>query len=408
MPKQHPADTEADRILALQRALYPTTRRRDLALIALCAALILVFAVGIYLLPHRDFSETENTALQTFPRFTFSRLWSGRFMAELGDFYTDQFPARDAVVAAKSAAELALGKRENNDVILGREGYLIKRIEYTDYQLATLRDNLDAVTAFRTTAGRPVTFALAPRAIDVLGSYLPSPGIGDRAMAVWNTLDAYADGEIAGQPTMLSLRDVLTPLADEGEPVWYRTDHHWTTLGAYHAYAALGELLGYTPTPADAFTIELAADDFRGTTYSASGMNWIAGEDIAFWRYPGDTDFTVEVLTKGEVTRTMDDFYDRSYLEKKDKYSAFLSSNNGHMRITAGTGEDRPTLLLIKDSFAHSLAPFLAQHYDLEILDLRYYRDSVSDLLTTAEIDHVLILVGVDTLATSSLFAGLS
>lgn len=407
MPKQHPADAEAERILALQRAAYPATRRRDIVLIAVCSVLILALAVGIYLLPHRSFSETENTALQTFPKFTFSRLFSGKFMAELGDFYTDQFPARDTLVAAKAAAELGMGKIENNAVILGRDDHLIKRIEYSDHELATLRANLDAVTEFRATAGRPVTFALAPRAIDVLGSYLPSPGIGDRAKAVWTMLDAYADGEVAGQPTMLSLRAPLTALADAGEPVWYRTDHHWTTLGAYHAYAALGDACGYVPYAPDRFTVETAADDFLGTTYSAAGMSWIAGENLDFWRYDGDTAFTVEVLLNGEVTRTMADFYDRDYLEKKDKYSAFLSSNNGHMRIRL-PGEERPTLLLIKDSFAHSVAPFLARHYDLEILDLRYYRGSVADLLATTAIDRVLILVGVDTLATSNLFAGLN
>lgn len=408
MAKQHPADAEADRLLDIQRAAAPSTRRGDIALIALCAALILIFAVGIYCIPHRDFSEVENTSLQTFPKVTVSRIWNGKFMAELKEFYTDQFPLRDTLVAAKAGAELALGKGENNNVILGEEGYLIKRIEYGEPELATLRANLDAVTEFRVMAGKPVTFALAPRAIDVLGEYLPGLCSADRAEAVWDLIDSYADGQIAGEPTVLSLREVIEQLAAAGEPVWYKTDHHWTTLGAYHAYAALGGLLDYAPAALDSFTVEAAADDFRGTTYSASGFNWAEGEEIHFYRYTGDEDFTVEVMVNGEVNKTLDSFYDRSYLEKKDKYAAFLSSNNGHMRIRSTSGEDRPTMLLIKDSFAHAVVPFLAQHYDLEILDLRYYRSStVASFLAEHDVDHVLILIGLDTLATDRTLTGL-
>ena len=407
MAKQHPADLEVGRLMEIQRACAAADRRRDIVLIAVCAALLLVFGVGIYCLPQRSFSEVENSALQTFPKVSLDRIWSGRFMAELKDFYTDQFPARDGLVAAKAGAELALGKGENNDVILGREGYLIKRIEYTEAQTAQIRANLEAVSAFRVMAGRPVSFVLAPRAIDVLGGYLPGLASADRAEAVWEMLDAYGEGQIGGAPAMLSLREPLRRLAEAGEPIWYKTDHHWTTLGAYHAYAAMGDLLGYTPASIGDFTVELAADDFRGTTYSASGFNWIAGEEMHFYRYAGDTDFAVEILVNGEVKRTLDGFYDRDYLGKKDKYAAFLSANNGHMRIRAASGEERPTLLLIKDSFAHSVVPFLARHYDLEILDLRYYKSSVADFMAQNRVDGVLILVGLDTLATSNLLTAL-
>lgn len=407
MAKQHPADIEANRLLEIERTTAADDRRRNLVLIILSAALILAFAVGIYLQPHESFSAVENKALQTFPKVSFERIWNGKFMAELKNFYTDQFPGRNGLVAAKAGAELALGKVENNDVILGREGYLIKRIEYTDAQTAQIRANLEAVSDFRVTAGRPVHMVLAPRAIDVLGQYLPGAASADRAEAVWEMLDTYADGQIGGEAAMLSLREPMRSLVEAGEAVWYRTDHHWTTLGAYHAYAAMGDLLGYTPTPIGDFTVEVAADDFLGTTYSASGFNWIEGEEMHFYRYAGDTDFAVEILVNGEVKRTLDGFYDREYLGKKDKYAAFLSANNGHMRIRAASGEARPTLLLIKDSFAHSVAPFLAQHYDLEILDLRYYKSSVADFMAETHVDGVLILVGLDTLATSNLLTGL-
>ena len=391
MAKQHPADLEADRVLAIQRDLAPRTRRGDIVLIVLCAIFILVFAVGIYCIPHHSFSEVENSSLQTFPRISSSgkfldRIWDGRFMAELKDFYTDQFPLRDTLVAAKAKAELLLGKSENNDVLPGKDGYLIKRIEYSEAQLAQLQENLDAITAFRDKTDLPVAFAVAPRAIDVLDRYFPALYDSTRAEAVWELIDAYA----AEQP-LLSLRGPLRSRANAGEAVWYRTDHHWTTLGAYYAYAELGELCGYTPAPIETFTPETASTEFLGTTYSASGFYDTPAETIEFYRWAGDEACLTEVMGGDKVVSSFRGFYDRSYLEKKDKYAAFLSSNNGHIRITDTENTDKPTLLLIKDSFAHSVVPFLAQHYDLEILDLRYYRQDIAGYVRENGIDRVAV-----------------
>ena len=129
------------------------------------------------------------------------------------------------------------------------------------------------------------------------------------------------------------------------------------------------------------------------------------GEGI--WQWTGDEACTLEVLGGDKVISSFDGFYDRSYLEKKDKYAAFLSSNNGHVRIRDTQNADKPTMLLIKDSFAHSVVPFLAQHYNLEILDLRYYRSTTAAFLAENEVDSVLILCGLDSMATSNLLESL-
>ena len=126
---------------------------------------------------------------------------------------------------------------------------------------------------------------------------------------------------------------------------------------------------------------------------------------MQFYRWAGDEDCLLEIFAGDKVIDRFDGFYDRSYLEKKDKYAAFLSSNNAYMRLTSS--EDKPTLLLIKDSFAHSVVPFLAQHFNLEILDLRYYRSTTADFLENHEVDGVLVLCGLDSMATSGLLAPL-
>ena len=393
MPKKHPADLEADRIMQIQNESEQKHRHASRLLIVLCALLLTGFGLAIYILPHNGFSETENRTLQTLPTFSVERLVDGRFTRDVADFYADQFPLRDGFVALKAGSELGLLKGENNDTLLGRDGYLIKRLEYDDY--TKVYDNLRAVTAFEEKSGLAATVVVAPRAIDVLEAYLPPLYATDRADAVWEHVKS-------AYPDALTLTDTLRERANAGEPVWYRTDHHWTTLGAYYAYAELADTLGYEAYPLSYFTEETVTEAFYGTTYSAGGMRGVTPDAITLFRYEGDETITTEFV--GE-DRSLNGFYDRAYLEKKDKYSTFLADNHAHVRIT-GEGERR-RLLLIKDSYANCLVPFLALHYDLEILDLRYYKGSTAALAAENGIDRVLILCNVDTLATSQMLTNL-
>ena len=88
-------------------------------------------------------------------------------------------------------------------------------------------------------------------------------------------------------------------------------------------------------------------------------------------------------------------------MEGKDKYGALIGGNNGHVRITDTAHPDKPTLLIVKDSFSHAMIPYLAQHFNLEILDLRYWRGSVNALADECDAEQVLILLGLDSLASA-------
>jgi len=192
------------------------------------------------------------------------------------------------------------------------------------------------------------------------------------------------------------LRRSLLDMSKSGEYIWYRTDHHYTTLGAYYVYRYLGDVLGYTPYPMEFFEQTAVSDNFLGTSYSASGLPAGSYDTITLFRYPDDGDFTVrygDTVQKG--------FYDMSRLDTKDKYSVFLGGNHSLTSVRL-EGTQRETLLVIKDSFAHSLAPFLALHFDLELVDMRYYSSSVIKLCREKGISRALVLCGADTLATAA------
>ena len=372
---------------------------------------IFVFAIVSFILPDKDFSEDENRYLKTFPSVSstpdasfsekikngtlLDRLIDGSFTSDFTTYLSDQFPARESFTELKALAELSLGKKENSGVTLGRGGFLIRRNRNTDETDSNLTDNLNSISAFvKETAdgGTDTLFAIAPRTADLYRPLLASTYPESEHDRVYSLFPEDA----------LILEDTLSEHTDEY--IYYTTDHHWTTLGAYYAYSAIAERLGETPVPIDRFTAKTVAEDFYGTSFSKSGMRFAEPDSMQYFIYGNENDFTTTIEDTGE---SFTGFYDRSYLEKKDKYSSFIGGNNGLVTVKKTTEPGRAAMVIVKDSFAHSVAPFLAQHYDLYIVDTRYYHLPVSDLIKEKEAEKVLVLCGADTLTEGKNFVSL-
>ena len=358
-----------------------------LLLIALCL-IILAFSISFFVKEAKSFSEEENRSLQLFPKFKLSKLVDGTYTSQLHDFYSDQISLRSIMIELKANTELAMGKNENNSIILGKDGYLIDKNEYTEENYAFLQKNSQKISDFcqeLENGGVSASAMLVPRKIDVLDDKLPPYYSTERNQNAWNYVG-----------DMQNLTDVLTKVQKEGTEVFYKTDHHWTSEGAYYAYFELGKMLGYTPLPIDSFGLSVVSDAFFGTTYSRSGL-FGAGPDTLY--LPQNlTEFSTTIVDTGV---SFEGFYDMTYLEKKDKYSTFISGNNAHVRVYDTKNEGKETLLLVKDSFSHALVPYLAQHFDLELIDLRYYTDSLSDFIEENDTQNVLFIYGLDTLASA-------
>lgn len=394
--KKDPADITADAYFDLQMKREKHEKHEkglNRFFLILLFTFILALGVLIFMLPTSDFSEDENRALAPFPSFSLESLASGEFTAGVQKFYADQFPFRNIFVGIKAATELSQIKLENNGVILGSGGYLIKNITYDDYSVAD--KNLEAIKEFcsnMSDVGIDTSVLIAPRSVDVLSGRI-HPAFGyERSNTIWEHIESSGIDPI-------DLRVLLSGKDSDGEAVFYKTDHHWTTLGAFYAYQELSASLGYTPNNREHYKIETATETFLGTSYSSSGIKWASPDRIDLFRHEGDGEFVTEILDTGEK---FDGFYRHEALQGKDKYLVFLGGNYAHVRITReGVGE-RERLLIIKDSYANALIPFLAEHFDLEIIDPRYYRQPLSELIPTLDIDRALILVNADTLATAS------
>lgn len=364
----------------------------NIVTIVLVMGFIFGFAIAFWLVPDNTFSEQENRYLQSTPVLDADRFFSGEWMSDIATYYADQFPIRNDFVNVKALAELTMGKRQNHDVILSSEGFLVAWEHNPSYDI--LSKNLNAINIFGAKMEEqniPFTIALAGRTVDVVPQVLPSTYPVQVDSDLWN----HALSVVAKRDT-LDLRKILRDSNLSPDSIYYKTDHHWTTTGAYIGYTGLMEHWNLEPKDISYFDVTIVSDDFYGTIWSSSGMSWTAPDSMEYYRFKGDTDYTTSIP---EINKSFSGFYDTNYLEQKDKYSSFISGNNGVVYVTKNQdNQDRQTLLLIKDSFAHSMVPFLAIHYDLVIVDMRYYGKPISKLTETTDFDRVLVLVNMETL----------
>ena len=333
------------------------------------------------LLPDREFSEQENRYLQTAPRFTFSSLFNGKFTSAFETYLTDQFAFRDGWITLKARAELTSGKQENNGVFLCEGETLIE--PFTAPAQSELDFSLDAVSALAEQAGVPVYFALIPSASEIWRDKLPDGAPNDSQREVIDHATAYVSAKSV---------DMLGALqAHASEPIYYRTDHHWTTLGAYYGYAAIAEAMGLSPVPLSAYSERVVSREFYGTAYSASGFSWIAPDSISAY-VPQDG-----VTVTNYPTGTAEDgaMYVEAFLEGKDKYKFFYGGNTPLLTVETGN-DDAPSLLILRDSYTDAMSPFLTAHFSkIHIIDLRYYKTSLRAYIEENGIDNILVCYNV-------------
>ena len=347
----------------------------------LCFLLFLVlFFLLLLFLPRREFSEQENRYLAQPPRFRFSALVSGSFTRDAEDSITDQFPLRDRWIGLKSRLERAAGKTENNGVFFCSRDTLISRFPQPEEK--QLRDALNAVNALTENTDVPVALALIPSSAEVWRDRLPRNADTADQAALIRELYAGCDADTV---------DILGALeARREEEIYYRTDHHWTTLGAYYGYAASARAMGLTPAPKESFQPATVTEAFYGTVYSSSGVRWVKPDSISRWVEPeGVTVYRDD----GEEPSPV---YAEEKLAVKDKYSYFFGGNTPRMVIE--TGQAGGKLLVLRDSYSDCELPFFCSHYsEIHVLDLRYFRRSVREYAEDNAIDDILINYSLST-----------
>lgn len=373
-------------------------------------AVIFGLGAGLWLLPKKSFSADENRLLQAFPTITLQALTDGELSEDFNAYYADHLPLRRGLIGINASASLALGRGESNGVLASKEGQLAvrkfnayisltERARDTDYfDPDHIVRGVEALGYMARSADLPLTYLPAPRTVDVVTSAFAYPSALSDELR--QTLMTAAD--TAGVDT-LDLTPALRAAHDRGEYVYYRTDHHWTTLGAYKAYTALMTLWGMADEilPTEAFTVR-RVEDFYGTTWSRAGLfGQIPPDTLELWEMPDDKTFA---LRDKDGRLIQNGFIDESFLAAKDKYGAFLSGTRQVLTISqegADAAPTKPRLLIARDSFASALAPFLARHFDLVLVNLSGGMTHLSAYAREYGCDRILVVCNLENAVTS-------
>lgn len=362
-------------------------------------AFIGVMLLLFLIMPKADFLVDEKRVPEPAPKFTWQTLKDGEFGDDVEKYLSDHFTGRKFFVGLNAYYNLLSGRGGAQDIYNGADGYLINApVEMNEDKISK---NIERINLFAEKLSVPVHLGIVPSTGYVMEDKLPYVHMPYRDSEILK----YAEDHLSPSVDYI---DFSKPFIDYGgeDALFYRTDHHWTTAGAYLAYRTLCGSIGLTPLEKEDFTVE-AHGGFYGTTYSQSGY-WLTEPDtVEIWKRNSQAAITVYVEEGTKNAKERDSLYFTEHLEEADKYPVFLDGNHAYTRIVnenAAGGH----LLVIKDSYAHCLVPFLTEHYrEIEMIDLRYYTKSVLELVQNGA-DALLILYGIDNFVNDTNFAWLT
>lgn len=349
---------------------------RNKIITAFFCLLLAMSALAGLIMPDRYYSEREKRTLIQKPQFTAQGFISSKFSSELEGYLTDQVPLRDGWVTMKTYMELAVGKRESSSVYICKDKYLMDK--FNSYSKKQLTANAGALVTLQkklAAEGIPMQTILVPMAAQVLTEKLPSYApVADYAAILGVLTDAGVDRV-----------DVFSALiAHSSENIYYRTDHHWTSLGAYYAYCAWR---GIEPT-AEEWTQEILCSNFRGTTWNKVPLPSVPVEEITAWYQHLNRHVS---YNNGQYET--ESIYERKYLNGSDQYAVFLNSNQAQT-VIAGSGKSGK-LLLMKDSYGNTFAQFPVEDYaEVHVIDLRFFKGDVAEYAKENGITDTLVLYG--------------
>lgn len=359
-----------------------TERLRTWAVLLVFPAVLLLFSAADMLTPAKRYSSYENRKLQQKPEFSVQAVRTGSYMKEYEDYVSDQILGRNSYIAVKSATDKALGKKEINGVYLSTDGTLIEK-HTEEFSAQNIEKTLEGLrTLERLLQGKSRSFQvlLAPTADNVYAEKLPAYAEVFPEEVLWHRFK-----DTCGKNTVFL--DVFSPLRSHAEEyIYYGTDHHWTTLGAYYAYQIWAMENKVT---AVSYNTDKVSESFHGTLHSKTNLPGLPFDTIEAYACQGMREVYYDMSKTPEYS-----LYAEKYLSGKNQYGYFLDDNHMLIEIRNTSYEkessDRErknkgtSLFIIKDSFANCMVPYLSEHYEtIYILDLRYYKGKLSQLLDT-------------------------
>lgn len=339
-----------------------------------------LFIAGMFLMyfivPDKEMSEWENRYLKQRPDINFIDVKDGKFMSDYEGYINDQIPMRNELIKLKALSETALFKLENNGIVKGEDGHLFEKCTRNT---SVFDKNISLIGQFVKSIENDVTVAIIPNASCIISDKVPKGfPIIDQSEKLSRI---YADKSLLKGASVIDLNSALS--AHEDEYIYYYTDHHWTSEGAYIAYSEISE------NPVDKDRLKASfKDGFYGTLYAKYKGIFVKPDVITYYDIP------VKSFTTDSELR--DGLYDLSKLSVFDKYGMFMYGNFGRCDIITNVNNGK-SAVIFKDSYANCLIPFLTFDYEyITVIDLRFFDEPVSELISEHKDSDVLFIYNFD------------
>ncbi len=345
---------------------------------------LLVFMIVNIIVPTRSFSPIENRNLASRPSITAEGLNNGKYFEDWSTYYSDQFVLRDFFKKLTFRVEYLFGKREFNDVYIGKGGYLLQKPSAPD--LDAVQKTAASLNAFSEKyKDLELYIGVVADAASILRDRLPANAdVRDQESEIRSFYSAIDDNIMK-----VDMTEALA--AKKDEYIFYKTDHHWTSYGAFQAFLAFAEDAMIDVCEYESYPV---TKSFNGTLSAKTG-DFRRSDTVEIYDYKENTNYYVLYTDDGIETSSL---YVSDRLNENDKYQVFLGGNYPQIDIkTTANNEDR--LLIFKDSYANCFVQFLIPYYEeIIIIDPRYYYGNVDTIITTKNITDILFLYTADTL----------
>lgn len=356
-------------------------------------------------LPKANFSYFENRYLQNKLELSWQSLLDKSFAEDAEHYVADQFPWRKNWFALKAFAEQSRLMTINNGIYLGKEHFLFEAMKEPNRE--DIEQYVDSINKFIDKfPAMHSTLLLVPTSVELYPQLLPDFASSSSQQAAAEMIAS----RLSNKATYLDGIKLLLPYAQhtnaenaDSKPIYYRNDHHWSSYGAYLAYAGYMKQLGITPLSLEQFEIKEVSTSFRGS-YHTKGQ-FVGTKPDTIERY--DSGYIESHVHIADDDSTMDSLYDESRLAEKDQYNYFGSGVHGLMTITneltakgkaAGHQFAIDSMLVIKDSYAHAMLPFLSQHVrEIHVIDTRYFNTSIEQFVKEHPVQETLLLYNIPT-----------
>ena len=358
---------------------------------ALCLALFFVLA---FLMPtDEQASVNENRPLAELPTLTWDSLLSGQFAADFEVYLSDNVGFRSVFTSLGSRIEKLRGiaTRAKDQVINLSNGSTLAlvdgKIMEVFHESPAVRDSyVAAINGVRGVLPEDTSMylLLIPTQIEFDTSSYASLADSQK-----DTIDAVY-GALEGV-TGVNVYDRLSEHADEY--IYFRTDHHWTQRGAYYGYAALMEATGEEALPLSEMKHE-SVSGFLGYLYNQANVPEYSefADDIEYFTFGKNYDVWASIMENGEPVEYGAKVYYTSEYGGVANYGIFMGGDHSFSRVTTDVNNGK-TALVIKDSYANALLPFLTAHYEtVLVIDPRDYYGTVADVVSEYDVDDVIVV----------------